>query len=241
MRRFPTRVPWPGPAIALLMILIATPALSQTWPRRDVHGMVVDGATGQPIAGAWVQIADGGDGVYSNREGRFRLQDVRIGTVAFEAAQLGYADFAEEVSIGESDTELRIALAPDPVVLEGIRVTWDRLASRRNAVPFAVRAYDTDRIMTSHAFDAYEFVKLNTFTRPCGPGTCIYRRGRVVRPVVYIDEARYLGGLDDLRGLPLEHLYLVEVIGAQVRVYTKNFAERLATRGAPLMPVLVGW
>jgi hypothetical protein len=205
-----------------------------------VQGVVVDSASGQPIAGAWVQIADGGDGVYTDREGRFRLHDVRIGTVAFEAAQLGYADFAEEMTVGEGDTELRIVLAPDPVVLEGVRVIADRLASRRNSIPFAVRAYDTERIMTSNAFDAYDFVKLNTFTRSCGASTCIYRRGRVVRPAVYIDEARYLGGLDDLRGLPVEHLYLIEVIGSQVRVYTKNFAERLATRGAPLMPVIVG-
>jgi hypothetical protein len=241
MRRFPTRVRWPGPAIALLLILIATPALSQTWPRRDVQGVVVDSATGQPIAGAWVRIADGGDGAYTNSDGRFRLHDVRIGTVAFEAAQLGYADFADELTIGEGDTELRLALAPDPVVLDGVRVISDRLASRRNAVPYAVRAYETDRIMTSGAFDAFDFVRLNAFTRSCGLSTCMYRRGRVVRPLVYIDEARYLGGLDDLRGLPIEHLYLIEVIGAQVRVYTKNFAERLATRGAPLMPMLVGW
>jgi hypothetical protein len=94
--------------------------------------------------------------------------------------------------------------------------------------------------MSTHAFDAFDFVRLHTFTRSCGFGTCIQRRGRLERPLVYIDEAPYLGGLDDLRGLPLEHLYLIEVIGSQVRVYTKNFAERLATRGAPLMPMLVG-
>lgn len=239
MRRFPTRVRATGPAFSLLFLLVAVPALAQSWPRRDVQGTVVDGSTGAPIVGAWVQIADGGNGTYTDRDGRFVLRSVRIGTVAFEASQLGYADFAEERIIEEGeDQQVRIAITPDPVVLEGIRVIADRLASRRNSIPYSVRAYDTARLMTSSSVDAYDFVKQNTFTRSCGFNTCIQRRGRLVRSTLFIDESPYMGGIDDLRGLPVEHLYLIEVIGSQVRVYTKNFAERLATRGAPLMPVI---
>jgi len=232
------RVRLPSTSVVLLFLFLASPAWAQSWAHRDVQGVVIDGSTGEPIMGAWVGLADGGDGAFTNREGRFVIHDVRVGTVAFEATQLGYADFAAERAIDSGESSLRIVLEPDPIMLEGIRVTADRLAARRNAIPFSVRAYDTDRILTSGAADAYDFVKFNTFTRSCGFGTCIYRRGQLVRPAIFIDESPYYGGLDALHGLPVEHLYLIEVIGAQVRVYTKNFAKRLATRSAPLIPVL---
>lgn len=232
------RVVGAGPLLAISLLMVVSPTWAQTFERRNVIGTVVDASTGAPIGGAWVGLADGGAGSWTKADGRFVLHDVRIGTIALEASQLGYSDFAEERVIDAGEGELRIALDPDPVMLEGVRVVADRLAARRNAIPYSVRAYDTDRILQSAAADAYDFVRFNTFTRSCGFGTCIYRRGQLVRPVLYIDESPYYGGIDDLHGLPIEHLYMVEIIGSQVRVYTKNFAKRLATRSAPLIPVL---
>lgn len=240
MRRFERSASPLSAVIAVFALMLAvSPAWAQTWPRRDVQGVVVDASTGRAIGGAWIELADGGAGVYTDADGRFVLRDVRIGTVALKAEQLGYTDFAEERTIADEGS-LRIALQPDPVVLKGIKVVTDRLEARRNSIPYGVRAWDSAYMLSTSAADAYDFVKLNTFTRPCGFSTCIYRRGRLTYPAVFIDEVPYIGGLDNLHGLPIEHLYLIELIGSQVRVYTKGFTRRLAMHEAPLMPVLSG-
>jgi hypothetical protein len=68
----------------------------------------------------------------------------------------------------------------------------------------------------------------------------VLRRGRVIMPRVYIDEAATFAGLDHLYGLGTDDLYLVEVYGngEQIRVYTNWFARGLAQGKYQLQPVL---
>ena len=59
---------------------------------------------------------------------------------------------------------------------------------------------------------------------------CIWRRGSVISPRVYIDEIPAFSGLDALRNYPTTQIYALEVYsqGAEIRAYTYNFMQRMA-------------
>ncbi|MYC97841.1 MAG: carboxypeptidase-like regulatory domain-containing protein [Gammaproteobacteria bacterium] len=59
---------------------------------------------------------------------------------------------------------------------------------------------------------------------------CIWRRGRIVSPRVYIDEIPAVSGLDALRNYPTTQIYALEVYsqGAEIRAYTYRFMQRMA-------------
>ena len=59
---------------------------------------------------------------------------------------------------------------------------------------------------------------------------CIWRRGRVISPRVYIDEMPAFSGLDALRNYPTTQIYTLEVYsqGAEIRAYTYRFMQHMA-------------
>ena len=59
---------------------------------------------------------------------------------------------------------------------------------------------------------------------------CIWRRGQVISPRVYIDEVPAVTGLDALRNYPTTQIYALEVYsqGAEIRAYSYNFMQRMA-------------
>jgi hypothetical protein len=233
---------------ALLSAGVLAPLTAQDNTKADVQGVVVDRASGAPIVAASVTIVGRRTSFLTDREGRFRFKGVPTGQVTIEVEQLGYADFSETRTIEANGAPLRLQLEPDPIVLKGVQVIADRMKVRRSAVATSVRAYTAEQLAMSASFDAYDFVRSRLWIMPCDAryaaaaftSSCIMRRGSITAPTVYIDEARHIGGLDDLMGWPMDDIYLVEVYssGAQVRVYTKRFAERLAKGRGFLDPVI---
>jgi iron complex outermembrane receptor protein len=227
----------------LFLVMAASPVAAQEPGRTDVRGAVIDRTSGSPLIGAYVGIAGSRSWTTTDRDGRFILKGLPLRDVTLEVTQLGYADLERSIRLTEDFEPLRIELAPDPIVLEGIRVVSDRLRARRNSIPYSVRAWDADDLATSPSFDAFDFVRSRMAMSPCPRGShstnCIIRRGRVVSPRVYVDDAPFLGGVDVLLGWNTFDLYAIEVIGsgAQVRVYTKAFAERLARGKARLTTI----
>jgi hypothetical protein len=238
-------------SIVLLTLLVAfaksgaaSAVAAQGTQKIDVTGVVVDRATGAPIVGAAVSVNDGNT-LVTDRDGRFRARGVRAGTVRFDVSQLGYADLADTREIRADAQAIRLELQPNPVMLQAIEVIGDRLRARRNSIPYSVRAFDVAQLATSGHWDAFDFIRSRMIATACRPDVhgswCIRRRGQWVRPQVYVDDARFFGGLDVLEGWPVDDLYLVEVIanGAQVRIYTKRFAQLLASGRTRLSPVMV--
>jgi hypothetical protein len=233
---------------ALFTLGLQTPATGQQITRGDLHGIVVDRASGAPLVAASVTLVGRRSPVLTDREGRFRIKGVSAGPITLEVEQLGYGNFSEVRTFVVNGSPMRLELQPDPIVLKGIQVIADRMKSRRNAVATSVRAYTTDQLAMSASFDAYDFIRTRLWVQPCEgsarrlafSSTCIVRRGSLMSPTVYIDESWHVGGLDDLLGWPTSDLYLIEVYssGAQVRVYTKQFAEHLAKGRRVLDPVL---
>jgi hypothetical protein len=68
---------------------------------------------------------------------------------------------------------------------------------------------------------------------------CAIIKGQAQNVKVYIDERQATGGLAELEALPAQEIYLIESFdgGRMVRVYTVDFAERLARGQAELLPL----
>ena len=101
-------------------------------------GRVTDAATGKPLIGAVVSVPDSRRDALTDREGSFRIGGLSAGTYTVEVSDLGYNDLKAEVELTSTGEPVSLSLAPDPVLLEGITVSVDRLESRRRTSPYAV-------------------------------------------------------------------------------------------------------
>ena len=190
--------------------------------------------------------------------GRFTLSGFPPGPQVLNIRQFGYLELTATVAPPElSSVLVEIPLAPAPITLEGVTAVVDHLAtmtrrieSRRRAVSFTVRTYDQERLVRSGAPNVLRFLlqqpSINPIacgaTRPGRFGLCVIRRGRAIRPRVYIDELWAFGGLDDLAMYRPQDLYLIEVysFGTAIRAYTYDFMERASRRPVALLPVFPG-
>jgi hypothetical protein len=212
----------------------------------DVIGVVVDQSTGAPIKAASVKIVGHKWDVLTDENGRFRLRRITSGSVTLEAEQLGYGKYRQSYEAVAGASLLRIELVPDPIVLKAVQVAHDRMRARRNAVATSVWTYSADQISQSTSFDVFDFVRTRLFVSACPTNRmmwatdCVYRRGTLIAPSVYVDEVQYPWGLAMLQGWPMSDVYLIEVYGAgaQIRVYSKHFAQRLASGRTQLFPIL---
>lgn len=231
----------PGALALLVTAALAGPSSAQDGDdlRVELRGQVFDQLTGQPLHGAFVASAGSDTGVLTDESGMFTLRVARSSTAyALSVENLGYVDTQFAIDAAEAESgAIVMRIEPNPVVLEGFRVLADRFQRRRRAAAVSARAFDRTALLHSTAFDAAEHVQFQSgvsFT-PCA-GTldrCVLSRGRRVRPVVYIDEVRAIGGLDQLATYRPQDLYLLEVYarGRMIRAYTEWFMERHAERG----------
>ena len=221
--------------VVAALALLARNGSAQTTPERfELFGTVVDASTGQTLRGAWVGLPGTRWGSLTNNEGRFRIPDVDTGRLTLKIEQLGYETLEWDGDV-ERDEMLRIELNAQPIVLEGLQVVTNRFRSRRNAVSTSVFAYDSGDLASSSARTALEFVRYSAGVTVVGcngrrGSTCLVVRGRTVEPVIYIDEAPMLGGLDYLDSMYPWELYMVEIYGGgrHIRAYTPAFMERAA-------------
>jgi hypothetical protein len=236
-----------GPSFALIATLFAvgaSNAIAQT-PKPEkvrVTGVVIDEASGQPIAGALVKIDHAS--AYTDGDGRFVINKVEQGTRRISVDQLGYVYQEINRSIDDSGSLLRLEVEPQPIILEAISVINNRLERRRRAVATTARAFEGEDLRGAN-FDAMDFVQTRAglFPTRCPARSfathCVYRRGSVVEPTVYIDEMRVFGGLETLQTIPMEEVYRVEVFGGrQVRIYTRRYTEFLARHPKMLQSII---
>lgn len=93
-------------------------------PTGTVAGTVVDAASEEPLPGVNVVLAGTERGAATNRDGTFRITSVPAGTYTLEARFVGYrpTERSVDVQAGEA-TQVRLALEPRSVEMEGIEVT----------------------------------------------------------------------------------------------------------------------
>lgn len=259
-RAGPFRGSMAAAAVAALFAFVAPVSAQRTLedPSRVFTGVVIDEITREPIAGAVVLIEDHSPGSVTDSLGHFTLTGFPPGPQVLIVRQFGYADITATVDPPRlSDVLVEIPLAPVPFALDGVTAVVDhlesmtrRIESRRRATSLTTQAYDQDRLVRSGAPDVLRFLLQQPSINPtvCSAtragtfGLCVLRRGRAIRPRVYIDELPALGGLDDLAMYNPQDLYLIEVysFGTAIRAYTYDFMERTSRRPVALLPVFPG-
>lgn len=203
-----------------------------------VSGQVVDRSTGQPLAGAYVEVAGTHLEALTDEQGRFTFRKVRPGEHTVAVSLLGYAELEHKLTVAAGLPALALAVEPDPVVLEGLTVNLNVLEQRRNRIAVSSRAFDRTEIRRSAAVNMEAFVRGRGGVQAVGcrrsfADSCVYSRGRFEPVAVFLDEMP-IHSLDHLTAVQPEEVERVEVYqnGRQVRVYTSWFMEQVA-RGRP--------
>jgi hypothetical protein len=98
-----------------------TPLLAQT-PALDLRGVVVSAETDEPIPSPTIAIS-GGRPIFGGSAGAFVLRGVAPGPLQLRIEQIGYEALDTTVVVQAGANEVhRFALAPRPIVLEGLEV-----------------------------------------------------------------------------------------------------------------------
>jgi Fe(3+) dicitrate transport protein len=121
-------------------------------------GRVVAERTGEPLAGALIEVVEAGRRAVADEAGRFTFGGLRPGRYTVAVTLLGRAVGRERVDVGAgAAVELEIALGIEPVVLEALGVRPDREAlvgSRLTRVPGSAHVLTSDRLSRQKlAFD----------------------------------------------------------------------------------------
>ena len=220
-----------------------------------LHGIVVDAVTGTRLEGARVQIVGNPRGTLTDSAGTFRFDAVPTGPQRVLIEHYGFEGLTLSLSLEpEPAGPFRILLTPLPVMLEGLEVVTGRLElmearmeRRRLATGSSVRSFELARLTTSPSPDLLDFLRFESslHTMPCErvslADLCVFRRGRPIRPRVFIDEVPAIGGIDQLSTYRPQDFYLVEVYasGLQIRAYTHYFMERMARQPVALRPIFM--
>jgi hypothetical protein len=230
---------------AALLLPSTVAAQAGTTAEVEVSGRVVDAATQAPIVGAVVELRDVRRKAVSDSTGRFVLQRIPRGTHQWVISRIGYAAWEESTEVDDGD-EFTIALLARPEVLEGITAVASQLTHRREGSGMAVRTVEGNTLRFSASPSVFALVhdRLGVAGVPCddqnaGSHSCAWIRGELMPVVVYVDEQRANGGLEDLNNYVPQELFAVESYagGRMIRVITVPFAERIARGRAALLPL----
>lgn len=202
---------------------------------------------GGPVSGAVVRVVGTDAVAISDEDGAFVLAGTPTGLVTLSFEQIGYTPLRLTRTADADPAPVRVVLEPRPGVLDGLRVTVDRLRARRNSTGVNVRALGPDDFarQSKELFLALRF-RGRLHMRPCTDGAagsywCVDRRGETFSPIVYVDEQPSVMGLDELEGYWTDEVYAVEIyqFGAALRVYTRHYIEGVAMDPHPFRPVWI--
>jgi hypothetical protein len=220
------------------LALLARASFAQTPPVKKiaVHGTVVNSTSGQPVAGAMVSLSDSRWGTVTNNKGRFNLPRVEPGNVTLTVNQLGYQNIEWKGVVSSQQDTVQIPLPPKPKLLKGLNVVNARLEQRRQGTAASVIAFNERQLATTRWSNVTDFLnaRAGLLSEPCPywmlSQQCYQVDGQIVSPIVFINEVPIPGGMEDLKTMWPQDLYLVEVYarGAEIRVYTKPFMKRAA-------------
>jgi hypothetical protein len=248
-----------NPVTAAVALAVAAPALFAVTlgaqepleRERVLSGVVIDELTGEPVPGAAVLIEGHRGGTLTDSLGHFTLRGFAAGPQELNVRQFGYLEIIATVVPPQlPDVLVEIPLAPAPIRLDGVTAVVEhietmqqRMESRRRATPLAVNTFGQERLLSSGAPSVLEFLLRSPFIHPVpcqSTGFCVYRRGRVISPRVFIDEMPAFGGFEELASYNPQNIYALEIYsrGLQIRAYTYQFMERMARRPVALIPVI---
>lgn len=237
-----------GFSIALLLCAKAVVHAQERPERIQLRGGVFDQNTSAPVPGALVGVPGLEAATTTDDFGNFLL-DLPMGPgYRLYVEKLGYSSTGVVVLDADFHLPVVISIAPDPVLLEGLKVVVDRFERRRRSSMASVRIIDSETLARWGGRDMLSILKMRIpFLTRCPRAAfayCVYSRGRTVRVSVCLDEFPAYGGVEQLASLPPSALHLIEVYrsrtGTRVRAYTRRFVETLTRNPRRLRPVSIG-
>lgn len=233
-------------AVLSVAVLFCTTAVvhAQERPERiRLRGGVFDQNTSAPVPGVLVEVPGLEAAATTDSFGNFLL-DLPLGPgYRLSVEHLGYASTGVVVLAADFHLPVLISLAPDPVMLEGLKIVVDRFRSRRLSSPYAVRTINSDWLSRWGGRDMLTVLRARIpFLRPCPNDPfdyCGRFRGRTARVSVCLDEFPAYGGVAQLAAYPPSEFHLIELYkgGTQVRAYTRRFVARLTKNRRRLLPL----
>lgn len=124
-----SRIRWLG---AIVVALVALPALAVGQERGSVTGQVVAGDTQQPLQGVDVSIPQLGIGTMTDERGRFLLNNVPFGEHEIQFNYIGYSQATQTITVGAQMAPLMITLQVDALRLDELVVIGYGQERRRN-------------------------------------------------------------------------------------------------------------
>ncbi|HSD30881.1 MAG TPA: TonB-dependent receptor [Gemmatimonadales bacterium] len=136
----------PGPLLAAaLLATLANPGLAQQ-ATGTVAGRVTDKGTGQPLASVQVTISPTTRGALTDRDGRYRIENVPAGTVEIRARFIGYAIGVQTIALtGGQEATADFVLTANPVGLEAVVVTASGAEQRARELGNTVTRIDASK------------------------------------------------------------------------------------------------
>jgi Fe(3+) dicitrate transport protein len=123
-----------------------------------IMGQVVAERTGEPLAGAVVEVREVMSRVTADMAGRFRLDGLRPGRYTVDVSLLGRAGATQRIDVEAGRfVQLQVELALAPVMLEALQVKLDRTAmvsGQLTRIPGSAHVVTTERMQSQKlAFD----------------------------------------------------------------------------------------
>ncbi|HEY6110498.1 MAG TPA: TonB-dependent receptor plug domain-containing protein, partial [Gemmatimonadales bacterium] len=144
--RFTLRNSMLGPLLAAALVAtLAGPGLAQQ-ATGTVAGRVTDKGTGQPLASVQVTISPTTRGALTDRDGRYRIENVPVGTVEIRARFIGYAIGVQTFTLASGqEATADFVLTANPVGLEAVVVTASGAEQRARELGNTVTRIDATK------------------------------------------------------------------------------------------------
>ncbi len=111
----------------ILLFLCFYALISNTFAQSQIKGIVTDSQTKEPLIGASVFLNNTTIGVATDKDGKFTLKNVQIGTVDLVVSFIGYQNAQQRVELKENqDFELKIILQPLAQELQGVEISAEK-------------------------------------------------------------------------------------------------------------------
>ncbi|MCC7264838.1 MAG: TonB-dependent receptor [Candidatus Latescibacteria bacterium] len=121
-------------AILMVLLVVAAAAAEQAAP--FLEGVVVDGQTGEALAGVNLRLEGTGAETASDRQGHFAFGPVAAPTAVLSASHVGYQVFRQRVEPGRT-AALRVEMRPRLLPGKEVVITADRARERQTPAAFS--------------------------------------------------------------------------------------------------------
>lgn len=177
-------------ATALLVAVPVARAASDETARGTVSGRVTDALTGDPLAGATVEIAETGTRAVTDRRGQFHVPYLPVGRVTVVVSSLGYEPERVDSIVNATTTtrvEVKLVLSSEQLSMILVEPLVDAsrraLNQQRNSpnITTVVSADQLGRFPDGNAAEALQRIAGVSITRDLGEGRDALVRGTASR------------------------------------------------------------